>query len=207
MNWGELTDEQLLQLATSNSADALEELFRRYREPLRRMLATRMDIRLQSRIDVSDIIQETFIEAHRRLEEYCQDDQPIAFLPWLRQIANNRMIDAYRHHILAKRREVDRQNDGMPAAGESGHDLIDLQAGSLTTPSEALERKEIKQSVRDALHQLEPTDQEIIIMRHLKRLTTRETAEALAISEAAVKLRLLRALQRLRTLLETHGHE
>lgn len=207
MNFGELPIERLLELARTRSPEALEELFRRHREPLRKMLAVRMDMRLQSRVDASDIVQETLIEANRRIDEYYIDERAIAFYPWLRQIALNRMIDAYRRHIIAKRREVGRQNATMPNAGASGIDWMNSQPGSITSPSGAVERNELQENMRAALAELNPTDRELIVLRHLKRLSTRETAEALNISEAAVKTRLLRALRRLRAHLGRHGYE
>ena len=76
MNLGDLPTERLLELAKTRSPEALEELFRRHREPLRRMLAVRMDVRLRSRIDVSDVIQETLIEANRRIWERANDPAP-----------------------------------------------------------------------------------------------------------------------------------
>lgn len=204
MNLGDVPTERLLELAKAKSPDALEELFRRHQERLGRMIAVRMDSRLQSRVDVSDIVQETLIEAHRQIDQYLSE-QPIAFYPWLRQIAWNKMIDVYRRHITAQGRDVSREQNAMPIADESAMDLMQSLAGSITTPSQAVARDELHQTVRRALDELGETDRELIVMRHLERLTTREAAEALGITEAAVKTRLLRALQRLRKQLGHHG--
>lgn len=204
MNLADVPTERLLELAKAKSTEALAELFRRHQERLGRMIAVRMDSRLQARIDVADIVQETLIEAHRQIDEYLAE-QPIAFYPWLRQIAWNRMIDLYRRHITAQGRDVSREQAAMQLADESAMDLMQSLAGSITSPSQAVERDELYQTVRNALDELSETDRELIVMRHLERMSTRETAEALSISEAAVKTRLLRALQRLREQLGRHG--
>jgi RNA polymerase sigma-70 factor (ECF subfamily) len=206
MNLGDLPTERLLELIKGNSPEALEELFRRYREPLRKMIAARLDTRLQSRIDVSDVIQETLMEANRRIDRYI-DEQPIAFYPWLRQIALNRMIDTYRRHLKAEGRDIGRENPQMRNLNEPGIDLVNLLAGSLTSPSEALDRQELRDALHAALDELSDADRELIVMRHIERLSTRETADALHISEGTVKTRLLRALQRLRTQLRRRGYE
>lgn len=204
MSLGDLPTERLLELAKAKSPEALDELFRRHRERLGRMITVRMDPRLQTRIDASDIIQETLIEANRRIEDYL-DEQPIGFYPWLRQIAWNRMIDVFRRHITSEGRNVGREQPTMQLADGSAIDLLNSLEASLTSPSKAVERREVYATVQNAMQTLSTTDRELIVMRHLERLSTRETAEALNISEAAVKTRLLRALQRLRTQLRRYG--
>lgn len=206
MNLDALPIERLLDMVKAKSPEALEELFRRHREPLSKMVAACLDARLKSRIDVSDIVQETLIEANRRIEAYAEA-QPIAFYPWLRQIAVNRMIDAYRHHVQAKRRSTGRQVSNLPGDFQSGLNLMDKQADSATSPSGAAQRKELREDLRAAIDSLEAMDRNVIQLRHIKRLSTRETAEALGVSEAAVKIRLLRALQRLRAHLGGHESE
>ena len=70
-----------------------------------------------------DVVQEALLEALRRLPAYV-DERPIAFYPWLRQIAWNRLIDLHRRHILAGNRAVDREvSIDLPPSGQSLHQL------------------------------------------------------------------------------------
>ena len=159
------------------------------------MVDIRMDPRLKARIDSGDVVQEALLEAFRRIDEYLVD-RPIPFYPWLRQIAMNRLIDLYRKHIRADGRSVDRER----AAG--GDSSVSVQhhfgAGDDTSPSEHLARTERIQFVEAVLTQLTEADRELIVMRHMEQLSTRDVAAILKISEGAVKTRLVRALERFR---------
>src|SRR4051794_34946694 len=100
--------DELLDRAGGGDRQAVEELFCQQRLRLRSMIALRMDPRLSSRIDASDVVQEAFIEAHRQFDDYVKQ-RPIPFYPWLRQIAINRLLDLHRRHVLAQRRSVKKE--------------------------------------------------------------------------------------------------
>ena len=76
---------RLLERARAGDPDALNEIFTRYRDRLRRMVALRLDWRLQARIDASDVIQDAYVEVATRLEEYLRDPALPLFL-WLRLV-------------------------------------------------------------------------------------------------------------------------
>src|SRR5215471_20278074 len=79
------------------------ELLDRHRTRLRRMLALRLDQRLQGRVDPSDVLQDTFLEATQRLPEYLrQPDMP--FYLWLRFLAGQRLLITHRRHLAARQR-------------------------------------------------------------------------------------------------------
>src|SRR5688500_54627 len=100
--------ETLLSHAQDGQAEAVQQLFARHRRRLKRMVALRMDPRLAARIDPSDVVQEALIDATRKLAGYLKK-RPIAFYPWLRQIACERLIDLHRKHVRAARRSVRRE--------------------------------------------------------------------------------------------------
>ena len=78
-----------------------------------------MNSRLAARIDPSDIVQEVMIEASDKLNEYLAT-QPLGFYPWLRRLAWERMMDAYRTHVLAQRRTINREKRfDMPLPDQS----------------------------------------------------------------------------------------
>src|SRR5580704_13170088 len=98
-------DEALLRRIRAGEQHALGELFRAHRERLRRMVQLRLDRRLQGRIDPSDVIQEAFVDATRRLAEYTADPAMPPFL-WLRLLTAQRLITLHRIHLGVKGRDA-----------------------------------------------------------------------------------------------------
>jgi len=165
------------------------------------MVAVRMDPRLVTRIDPSDVVQEALMEASRKLPTYLSD-RPLPFYPWLRQIAWERLVDLHRRHIRARKRAVGREDWRDTLSDASAAQLADqLSAGGPGPGSHAV-REELHGRVRTALARLAPRDREVLVLRHLEQLSTREIASILDVSEGVIKTRHLRALQRLRGLLE-----
>jgi RNA polymerase sigma-70 factor (ECF subfamily) len=176
-------------------------LLQRHGKRLRRMIALRLDRRLAARLDPSDIVQEVLAEADRRLDDYFSQ-RPLPFYPWLRQLACDRLADAHRRHVQAKRRSVIREDPepiGLP--GGSALRLADRLLASGVCPSDAFRREELRQRVRTALVSLAEADREVLVLRYLEQLSARDVGAVLGVSEAAAKKRALRALQKLRALL------
>jgi RNA polymerase sigma-70 factor (ECF subfamily) len=193
--------DKLLLLVGNGDGPARSQLLDRHRSRLRRMVMVRIDSRLTSRVDPSDVVQDTLAEAHRRLDDYVAT-QPVPFYPWLRQLAQDRMVDLYRRHVRASRRAVGRENTAPDLSNESVSQLIHGITDSFPGPSETAHRHERAGLLRAALASLPDTDREILILRHLEQLTPREIAEVLGVSQAVVYSRHLRALGRLRKALD-----
>jgi RNA polymerase sigma-70 factor (ECF subfamily) len=182
--------------------EARQKLLVRHRERLRRMVALRMDHRLAARIDPSDVVQEALIEADRHLEAYLRD-RPLPFYPWLRQFAWQRLRHVHRLHIDAQRRSVTREEPWeMPLPDHSAFDLARRLLAAGSSPSRHLIRDEMHARVRSALEQLDPRDREVLVLRYLEGMTTDEIAAVVGVRSGAIKMRHLRALERLRGLLE-----
>ncbi len=148
------------------------------------------------------MVQEALAQASRQIAEYART-QPVPFYPWLRAIAWNRLLDLHRRHILAERRSVRREHGWAPGLpDESLHQLADHLATSGTQPSGRLQRLEQNAQVRAALAQLSETDREVLTLRYLEQLSSSEAAAVLEISSEALLKRQVRALKRLRTLLD-----
>jgi RNA polymerase sigma-70 factor (ECF subfamily) len=191
--------EQLLQLVADGDEAARDRLLERYRRRLRRMVAVRFDLRLAARVDPSDVVQETLAEAAAQLNRYLQE-RPLPFYPWLRQLAQRRLIDLHRRHVLAQRRTVIREA-GVGLPDRSAVALVDRLFGQLSSPSAPLHRQERRDRVRAALAALPEKDREVLVLRILEGLPTRETAAVLGMSEVAVRSRQVRALERLKAFL------
>jgi RNA polymerase sigma-70 factor (ECF subfamily) len=193
---------RLLRRAAEGDGPSLGALLQRHEDRLRRMVAFRMDPRLQGRVDPSDVIQEVSLAAARSLPDYV--GQPgIPFFLWLRGIAGNKLLELHRHHLGTPmrdaRREVSLYRASMPEATSAA--LAARLMGRLSRPSEAAVRAEVKIRLQEALNQMDPVDREVLALRHFEHLTNAEAAEVLGIKEGAAGKRYLRALERLRDIL------
>jgi RNA polymerase sigma-70 factor (ECF subfamily) len=195
--------DRLLDAAARGDAHARGPLLDRHRERLKRMVAVRLDRRLAARVDASDVVQDTLAEAAARLDGYLRD-RPLPFYPWLRRLAEERLADVHRGHLRAGRRSIAREEPGgLPTGSAPGlaERLVDVTSG----PSAGLRREERQAAVRRALNRLPGRDRAVLELRYLEQLSTAEAAAVLGIGEGAVKMRLLRALERLRDLLDRSG--
>lgn len=199
---GEQTSE-LLGGAKLGDADAVDDLLDRHRESLRRMIHLRLDQQIKRRIDVSDVVQEVLVEASRRLQDYLANPG-MPFHLWIRQIAKDRIIDAHRRHRVSAKRSVDREQPLAPTApiDQSTIDLAGQLCDPQLTPAAAATQRELAVHVQAAIQKLDENDRDIILMRHYEQLSNQEIAAALTLTEPAASMRYLRALKRLRKILD-----
>ena len=188
----------LLERARHGEPAAFAELFARHREQVRQAVALRLDRRLAARVDVSDVLQETYLEASRRLADYLARPA-LPFDLWLRWLAREQVLTAHRRHLLADRRAVGREVPPLPADASSVFVGALLARGP--SPSQAVAAAEAAENLGLALGRLDDDERDLILWRHFERLTNREVAQLLVISEAAAGKRYIRALERLRGLL------
>ena len=192
----------LLMRLRQGEQQALADLFARYRNPLRRMIDVRLDHRLNGRVSPSDVLQEAYIDALKRVEHYfAKPDMP--FFLWLRWIAGQRLIEVHRQHLGAQMRnagqEISLSYGGAPAA--SSECLAARLVQNLISPSEALVKAERFAMLEDALAQMDALDREVLTLRHFEEMSNTETAAVLGIQPAAASKRYVRALQRLKEIL------
>lgn len=178
-----------------------------YRDRLRRIVAMRMDRRLQGRVDPSDVIQESYIEAARRLPEYVKDP-PMPFFVWLRWLVGERLMEQHRRHLGAQARDASRDislyQGSFPEASTA--DLAANLLGDPSGPSRAVIRLEQAVQLQAALDILDPIDREILVLRHFEQLSNGEAADVLKLDKSAASKRYTRALVRLKdTLLAMPG--
>jgi RNA polymerase sigma-70 factor (ECF subfamily) len=198
---GDDTDPLLLRAAGGDSA-ASRELLERYRGRLTRMVELRLGPRLASRIDASEVVGETLAEAEDRLPDYVRD-APMAFYPWLHRLAADRLATARRRQMPTEAGEGSGVEEDTLVAGVGSTRLLNaLRAEDDTTPGRATMLKEGRHRARAALESLETPDREILIMHYLEELDFPDVAAILGVDESAAKMRHLRALRRMRSLLE-----
>ena len=196
--------QQLVELAAHGDDGAFEQLMSAHRARLKQMVALRLDRRLQGRVDPSDVIQESFIDAARRLPEYARNPSMPFFL-WLRFLTGQRLMEQHRRHLGAKARDAGREislYQGAFPETTTAHLAAHL-LGKLSSPSQAAIRIEQKIRLQEALDLLEPIDREILALRHFEQLTNGEAAEVLGLDKSAASKRYARALIRLKDVLLT----
>ena len=193
---------ELIEEASKGNREKWGVLLARHRDRLRRMVALRMDRRLQGRIDPSDVIQEASLEASHRFSEYLQNPTMPFFL-WLRFLTGQKLLELHRTHLKAQVRDVGREvslyHGSLPETTSAA--LAAHLVGHLTRPSEAAIRAEMKIRLQEALNSMGALDREVLSLRHFEHLTNAETARELGIQEAAASKRYIRALKRLKEIL------
>jgi RNA polymerase sigma-70 factor (ECF subfamily) len=194
--------DQLVEQASQGDEEARQQLLRRHRGRLRRMVAVHLDHRLAARVDPSDVVQEALLDADRKLSDYLRE-RPLPFYAWLRQLAWERLVKLHRRHLKAQRRSIIREEPGvLDLPDESAVELARRLIASGSSPSRNLVREELQSRVQAALARLAERDRELLVLRYLEGLPMKEIAAALGVSLGAAKMRHLRALDSLRQLLD-----
>lgn len=198
--------DQLIRRAADGDRSAADDLLVRHRQRLKYMVTVRLDRRLAGRVDPSDVVQETLIDAARRLDTYLHE-RPMPFYPWLRGLAWNRMIDLHRRHVSASKRSVDREVHDLALSDQSADVLAQQLVAPGTDAFHRVVRDEWRERVQRALDQLPDAQREIVLMRHVERMSVAEIAAVIGVAEGTVKSRVFRALARLQGLLSATNSE
>lgn len=204
MTTPETAEADLLLRARGGEQQALAELFARYRDRLRRMVRLRLDRRMLGRVDASDVLQDAYLDVARRFGEYAAAPA-VPFYLWLRALTGQRLIDLHRRHLGAQMRdagqEVSLYRGALPAA--SSVSLAQHLLAGLTSPTQAAVRAEMQLRLQEAINGLEPIDREVVVLRHFEELSNVEAADVLGIEPAAASKRYIRAIRRLKAVLDS----
>ena len=193
---------RLLRRAAAGDEAVWASLLMQHRQRLRCMIALRMDRRLQGRIDPSDVLQDAYLHASRKLADYVTNPA-IPFFLWLRFITGQKLVELHRHHLGAQMRDAGREislyRGALPETSSAA--LAAQLLGHDTRPSEAAVRAERKIRLQEALNSMDALDREVLALRHFEQLSTAEAAQVLGIKPKAAGKRYLRALERLKDIL------
>jgi RNA polymerase sigma-70 factor (ECF subfamily) len=195
------TTRLLLGRIRAGERAAFEELFARHRPLLRKLVEFRLDARLRARVDPSDVVQDTQLEAYRQLPSFLER-KPMPFRLWLRKTAQERLRMVERQHLEAARRSVGRE---MPLPDNSAAVVAHQLAAAILSPSQHAAQGELAGRVADAIGLLGDTDREVLVMRTFEGLSYDEVACVLDIDSAAARKRHGRALLRLHKVLTDGG--
>lgn len=193
----------LIQSIKSGDRDAFALLFSHFKPRLWRFVNLRLHPQLRGRIDPEDVLQECWLRAANRMDYFPNSVSPAGFI-WFRMILTQTLIDLQRRHLGAEKRSAGREMSlfGGWNSDETSASMAFQLSAHVTSPSCALARQELTQQLGMALQGLDETDREILALRHFEELTNAETAMTLNLSEQAASKRYVRALYRLKGILE-----
>ena len=200
----DLPDRDVIVAALhADREEALAKYFFAVEARLKRIVNFRLDYRLGGRVSESDVIQETYVRAAKRIDSFLdKDDMP--FFVWLRLEVSQKLAEIHRHHFGAEKRDV-RKEVKLRSNNESGRTSMALAAhivAQLTSPSILMQRAEQIATLEVTLSEMNELDREVIALRNFEELSNLETAKTLGIEPAAASKRYLRALKRLREIME-----
>jgi RNA polymerase sigma-70 factor (ECF subfamily) len=189
--------ERLLALARRGDAVALGRLLESARNYLELLARVQIGRRLQGKVDAADLVQETFLKAHRDFAQFRGGSEG-EWVGWLRQILAASLAHLVRHYYGTQRRDVRLERDLVDELSQSSRLLDQRLAAPQSTPSHQAARREQAVLLADALQQLPDAYREVIILSHLEGLSFPEVARRMGRTVDSVKNLWARALARLR---------
>jgi RNA polymerase sigma-70 factor (ECF subfamily) len=195
-----LNVEQLLVQARAGAPECLGRLLQYYCNYLKLLVATNFDEKLQARCSPSDIVQETYCEAHRDFEKFRGITEP-EFLAWLKTILVNNMAREVEKHVLAAKRDVRREVsvDMMGEALErSAARLESILVDQGPSPSSNVHRYEQTIMLANHLAKLPSDYQKVLIFRHCEGLPFKDIAQRMGRTTGAIRMLWLRAIGQIR---------
>ena len=172
-----------------------DEAFERARPYLRLLAQTNLGERLKQKIDASDVIQQTYLHAHKNREQFQGSSEP-QLVAWLKAILKNRLIDMARHW-KGQKRNMDRDVNLQQKVDDSFQRVDDWLAMSQTSPSMAVERDESLLILSAAVEKLPDQLREVVVMHHLQGMKLVEISKAVSCDETTVGRRLFRGMKQL----------
>ncbi len=206
-NEPKVTADKLLAQAKAGSNECLGQLLQLYNNYLRLLVLAQLKHRLRARVGPSDVVQETFFEAHRDFSKF-RGKTTGEFLAWLRRILVNNLHRVIEKHVLAEKRDVRREISLEHLAKALEQSTARLEAvfpDPGTSPGGRTERHELEILVANQLASLPPDYRDVILFRHVEAMPFEKIAERMHRSSGAVRMLWLRALKQLRSQLESRG--
>ena len=189
------TPEELLERARAGDLESFGQLLSQYRNYARLLARTLIGTTLRLRLDPSDLVQETFLEAHRDFPRFDGSTER-ELLAWLRRILARNLADQARRQ-KAGLRDIRRQVSLEAMLDRSSARMQQALVAVVSSPSAAAAQREQAVLLADALADLPPDYREVIILRNLERLRFEEVAARMGRSPGAVRMLWTRALERL----------
>jgi RNA polymerase sigma-70 factor, ECF subfamily len=189
--------EQLLRLARMGDSISLGRLLEMYRNYLALLARLQIGRRLRGKVDPEDLVQETFLKAHRDFPLFHGATEP-QLAGWLRQILAASLAMSVRRYLGTQRRDVRLERELADAVDQSSRMLDRGLVAPQSTPSQRAIRREQAVLLADELEKLPADYREVIVLRHLEELSFSEVARRMDRTVDSVQKLWVRALARLR---------
>ena len=200
MSLAEAFPDRLLAQARAGDPAALGQLFELYRNYLRLIARSVIKGPLRLKLDASDLVQETFLKAHRGFADFA-GRQELELTVWLRQILTHTIFDQakyYRRQSRGLHHERSLEQMLEHAAGAAQQALAD----SFPSPSSLAGRRESAVLLADALEKLPADYRTVFVLRNIEHIPFNEIADRMNRTPGATRVLWTRAMQRLSKLLE-----
>jgi RNA polymerase sigma-70 factor (ECF subfamily) len=193
--------ELLLVLAKGGDGAALGRLLERYRNYVGLLIRLQVGRRLRTKVDIEDLLQEIWLEIHRKIGLF-RGTSEREFLSWARRLIGSILANQVRHYIGTKSRDLRLERALADELDQSSRALNESLIAAHSSPSQQAVRREQAVLLADALQELPEDYREVIILRQLEGLSFPDVARRMGRTEDSVKNVWLRALARLRRTLE-----
>jgi RNA polymerase sigma-70 factor (ECF subfamily) len=191
------TRQQLLAQARAGDGPALGELLAAYHEYLALLARVQLGRRLQGNVDADDLVQETYLQAHRNFAQF-RGATETELTAWLRQILASRLAKLIRRYYGTRGRDIRLEQALADELDQSSRMLDQGLLAPQSSPSQQAQRREQAVLLADALAQLPADYREVLILRHLEGLRFPDVARRMGRSLDSVEKLWTRALARLR---------
>ena len=194
--------ESLLQRVRDHDPRAMAEFFQLRRDQLLVYVERNMGQALRRKVEPEDIVQDAGIECVRSIAKMdLSERDPFS---WMCQVAERKIVDAHRRFFDAKKRDAGREVPmGSPGSQTGKGGLVELLVASITSPSQAFSRDQRHQRLSQALKELPELTQEVLRLRYVEGLASKEIAHRLDKTDGAIRVMLTRAVKRLEELLKS----
>jgi RNA polymerase sigma-70 factor (ECF subfamily) len=189
--------DQLIQQARTGDSEKLGELLEVYREYLRLLASIEIGRRLQGKVDASDVVQETCLEAHRQFPNF-QGQAAGQLTLWLRTILAGTLANTVRRYFGTQARDPRLERELSADLDQSTWALGKILVDPRSSPSQQAMRGEQSLLVAEAMSRLPPDYRNVLVLRHLEGLTFPQIAERMGRSVDSVEKLWLRGLTRLK---------
>ena len=193
-------DPELLKGISEGNADSLADFLKVNQRQLCAFISRRLGEALRTKVEVDDVFQDVSAEAIRSISpEFPGEREPFS---WLCHIAERKIVDAHRHHFEAQKRDAGKERAlDAKSSGSGDGGLVNMLVKSMTTPSAAFSRNAREARLYEAISGLSSDQQEAVRLKYIENKPSKEIADALGKSDAAVRVMLTRTMKQLHEIL------
>lgn len=195
-----LTPDELLQKVQQGDSGAIAAFLVEHRLQLLSFIEKQLGPALRMKVEPDDIVQEVSLSAIRSPQDFAVPGRdPLGLLF---QMAEQRIVDAHRKFVGAKKRSADREV-GLDAGGADSQSagFAAMLIASITSPSQAFSRNQKEFQLQQAMQELPAEQRDALRLRYVEGLPTKEIAERLGKSDGAIRVLLSRTINQLQSLL------